>query len=122
MLSDQSTNRSFVSLCLKSGPGGRFEHLPDAVFALGRALQIGAGIYLLGHQLAILRSHRLLFHLHQLTFGGLVVTKILLVADKNDRNIRTEMLNLWCPLFWDVLQGVRTVNGKAHEDDVGVRV
>src|SRR5688572_14506550 len=101
MLSDQPTPRSTVFLRLKRRPGGRFEHLPDPVFALGRALQIGAGIYLLCHLLPIFWSHRLLFHLHQLTFGRLVMTQILLVAYKNDRNIWTEMLNLGCPLFWD---------------------
>lgn len=33
-----------------------------------------------------------------------------------------EVSHLWRPLLRDVLKGVRTVYGEAHEDDVSVRI
>ena len=62
---------------LQGCPGGRLEHLPDPLLALGRALQVGEGVYLLCHGPPLLRLHRLLLHLSQLLDCVGVVTQVL---------------------------------------------
>ena len=46
----------------------------------------------------------------------------LLVTHKDDGDIGAEVLDLGCPLLGDVLQAVRRVYTKAHQNDVGVGV
>jgi len=109
-------------LVLEGGPGGRLEHLPHALLALGRALEVGEGVDLLGHGAPLLGLHRLLLHLPQLLDRVGVVAQVLLVADQDDGDVGAEVLDLGRPLLGDVLQGVGRVDGEAHEDDVGVGV
>ena len=51
-----------------------------------------------------------------------VLLSHLLVTHKDDGDIGAEVLDLGCPLLGDVLQAVRRVYTKAHQDDVGVWV
>lgn len=46
----------------------------------------------------------------------------LLVANKDDGHIWAEVTDFGGPLLGDILQGVRRVYGKAHEDHVRVRI
>ena len=62
---------------LQSSPGGSLEDLPDALLALGRALEVGEGVDLLGHRPALLGLHRLLLHLPQLLDRVRVVAQVL---------------------------------------------
>jgi hypothetical protein len=62
---------------LEGGPGGCLKDLPDALLALGGALQVGEGVDLLGHGAALLRLHRLLLHLPQLLDRVLVTAQVL---------------------------------------------
>ena len=63
---------------LEGGPGGCLEDLPDALLALGGALEVGEGVDLLGHRPTLLRLHRLLLHLPQLLDRVRVVPQVLL--------------------------------------------
>ena len=127
-----------ITTNLKCSPCCSLEDLSDSLLALGRALEVGEGIDLLGHGSSLLRFDRLLLHLPQLFDGIGIVAKILLrtschilifnhqtylfVSHEYDRDIRTEVLDLWGPLLWDVLQGVGGVYAEAHEDHVSVRI
>ena len=62
---------------LERRPGGRLEDLPDALLALGRALEVGEGVDLLGHRPTLLGLHRLLLHLAQLLDRVGVVAQVL---------------------------------------------
>ena len=62
---------------LERGPGGRLEDLPDALLALGRALEVGEGVDLLGHGPPLLRLHWLLLHLPELLDRVGVVAQVL---------------------------------------------
>ena len=109
-------------LRLQRGACRRLEDFADSVFGLGRALEVRERVDLVAHRASLLDAHRLLLHLHQLALRPLVVAQITLVADQDDRHVGTEVLHLRRPLLRDVLQAVGTVNGKAHEDNVGVGV
>ena len=67
----------FLLLDLQRGLGGGLEHLPDALLALGGALQVGEGVDLVGHGAALLGLHGFLLHLAQLPHGGRVVPQVL---------------------------------------------
>ena len=108
---------------LKGGSGGSLKHLPDALFALGAALQVGEGVDLLSHGPTLLRLHRLLLHLAQLLDRVGIIPKILktisevkfrshqlittfshlFVANEDDGDIGAEMFDLRGPFLWDVL-------------------
>jgi hypothetical protein len=46
----------------------------------------------------------------------------LFVAYENDRYVGTKVLDFWCPLFWDVVEGVWRVDAKAHQYNIRVWV
>ena len=56
----------FLTLYLQCRSGGSLKHLPHALLALGRALEVGKGVDLLGHGPAFLWLDRLLLHLVEL--------------------------------------------------------
>ena len=109
-------------LGLECGACGGLKHLADALLGLGGALEVGVRADLVGHGAPLLRTHRLLLHLHQLTLRVLVIAQILLVPHQDDGHVGAEVLHLGRPLLGDVLQTVGAVDGEAHEDDVGVWV
>ena len=106
--------------CLQRSSRGRLKHFANSVLGLGRTLEIRKRIYLVSHCSAFLDTHRLLFHLHQFAFGGLVIPQVTLVADKDYRHIRAEVLHLRRPLLRNVFEAVGTVDGKAHENYIRV--
>ena len=68
---------------------------------------VGKGVDLLGHGPPLLQLHRLLFHLPEFLDRVWVVAEVLLGADEDDGDVGAELLRLWRPLLWDVLQRVR---------------
>ena len=77
---------------LERRPGGRLEDLPDSLLALGRALEVGEGVDLLGHRPTLLGLDRLLFHLAQLLDRVGVVAQVL----------SRGQLIVWCSLLGDI--------------------
>ena len=92
---------------LKGGPGSSIEDLPNFLLALGGALVVGKGVDLLGHGASLLQLHRLLLYFPKFLDRVWVVAEVLLVADEDDGDVGAELLHLWRPLLWDVLQRVR---------------
>ena len=92
---------------LKGGPGSSIEDLANFLLAPGRALVVGKGVDLLSHGASLLKLHRLLLHFSEFLDGVWVVAEVLLVADEDDGDVGAELLHLWRPLLWDVLQRVR---------------
>ena len=76
----------------------------------------------LRHDQAFFRCDGFQVAFGQLFVRGRVVAQVFLVADEDDRYVRTEVVNLLRPLLDDVLQAVRVVDGEAHDDHVNVRV
>lgn len=101
------------------------------------------------HLAPLLRSHRFLLHLHELSLSVLIVSQVSLVANKDDRDFGTKVFDLGkkglvisiitqripglyfiacsaadlrSPLVRDILQRIRRVNGETHEYDISVRV
>ena len=109
-------------LHLQRRPGGRLEHLADALLRLGRTLEVAERVNLLRHGASLLVFHWLLLHLLQFLDRVGVVSQILLVSHQDDRHVGTEVTHLGGPLLGDVLETVGTVDGETHEDDVGVGV
>lgn len=72
----------------------RLEDLTNAVLRLGGTLNVGKSANFVSHGLALLWSHRLLFHLHQLTLCVLIMTQIALVTHENYGHIRAEVFHL----------------------------
>lgn len=96
--------------------------LTNALICLGGALEVSDGANLFTHIFGLFGSDWLLRRLVQLFDGLLVVAKILLAADEDDGKALAEVQHLRDPLFLDVVERVRGINGKTDQDDVGVRV
>ena len=92
---------------LKGGPGSSIEDLPNFLLAPGGALVVGKGVDLLSHGASLLKLHRLLLNFSEFLDGVWVVAEVLLLADEDDGDVGAELLHLWRPLLWDVLQRVR---------------
>lgn len=73
-LLQQATTTFFLLFYLQRGSGRRFEHLANAFFTFGRALEIGECVYFLGHGTTLFRLHWFLFHFIQLSDGDWVVS------------------------------------------------
>ena len=91
---------------LKGGPGSSIEDLANFLVP-GGALVEGKGVDLLSHGASLLKLHRLLLHFSEFLDGVWVVAEVLLVADEDDGDVGAELLRLWRPLLWNVLQRVR---------------
>ena len=51
-----------------------------------------------------------------------VVTEIFFAGNKDDGNMRAEVVDLRHPALADVLEGVEVVDGVAHNEDIGVGI
>jgi len=119
---DQNAASLSLLLRLKRRPGSRLEHLPHALLALSGTFQVRERVDFVRHRLPLVRSHGLLFHLHEFASRHFVRAQVFLVSDEDDRHVGTEVSHLGRPLLRDVLEAVRAVDGEAHEDDVRVWV
>ena len=51
-----------------------------------------------------------------------VITEIFLAGNKDDGNMRAEVVDFGHPALTDVLEGVEVVDGVAHNEDIGVGI
>lgn len=120
--SQDSTLLSLLRTRLKRCFRGRLEDLPNAVFRLRRALQIGDRVNRVRHLPALLVPHRLFFHFGQLAPRELIIAQVFFIADQNDGHARTKVSNLGLPLLRYILQTVWIIDSEAHHNNVRVRV
>jgi hypothetical protein len=98
------------------------EHFADTLVGLGWALKVLVSRDLLADLLTLLRWDGLLAGLSEFLDDLLVVSQILLAANKDDRETLAEVQNLRDPLLLDVVEGVGRVNSEADQDNMGVGV
>jgi hypothetical protein len=106
----------------QSSASSVLEYFTDALVGLGWALKVLVGGDLLADLLTLLRGNGLLAGLSELLDDLLVVSQILLAANKDDRETLAEVQNLRDPLLLDVVEGVGRVNSEADQDNMGVGV
>jgi len=98
------------------------KHLSYALVRLGRALEVLLGTNLLANILGLFWSHGLLGGLVKLLNCLLVEAQVLFATDQDNGETLAEVQNLGNPLLLDVVKGIRRVDSKANQNDVGVGI
>jgi len=96
--------------------------LTDTLVGLGRALNVLLGTNLILDLSGLLLGDGSLRGLVEFLNGLLVVSKILLTSNEDDREALAEMQDLGDPLLLDVVKRVGRVDSETDQDDMRVRV
>lgn len=98
------------------------KHILQLKLRQSRALDVLDGAQVLGHALAVLFPHRLHLLLAKLLSHLRIVTQIRLGADDQTGHAGAVVVDLGEPLFSDVLKTGGRGDGKADEEDIGLRI
>lgn len=101
---------------------GLIKHILETLLGEGRALKIlGSANILLELQALVVRDGGGPL-LSELLDGGLIVPQINLGANEDHGSARGVVGDLWVPLVLDIVKGGLAQDGKAHQEDIGLRV
>jgi len=121
-LKDEALGVLLLCPAEESRASGVLEDLTDTLTSLGAALEVVTSTNFLSNGHTLFWGNGSLVSFPELVNGLGITSEILLAADEDDGQALAEVHHLGYPLLLDVVEGVRTVDSEADEDDVGIRV
>ena len=109
-------------VCNQCGSSGGLENVVDTLTRQARALEVFPRADFIFHVFASFSAHKFKTLLSLLFLGYGVIAKILLQANEDDGHTGTPFTGFFSPFVLYVFQGIRGLNRKADEDDMGFGV